>query len=186
MLSAKGLDWAALSDPERWPEGARRTDIAEAAAALRAALAPANGEEVATWVEFLLSRYRARGDAPAFADMDKRLWVAAVGHWPLDVLEAAVTAWCLEDRPFPPSVPGELKPLGEPIHVARLSLLYRAEKMLAAPARDRGEGVGPEAMQRLIESVRLKPTRPKAPGALAKFFARRREDASAIEVTADE
>ncbi len=103
------------------------------------ALRPAAREAVATWVEFLMSRYRGRPDSPAFSLMDKQMWLAVIGHWPVDVLQAAVTQWCAEDRPFAPSVPGELKALGEPIYNARRSLNARAQELLRGPdqvARD--------------------------------------------------
>ena len=66
--------------------------------------------------------------------MDKRMWLDVLGHWPTDVLQAAVNKWCAEDRPFGPNVPGELKPLGEHVIIRRTALKERAERMLSAPA----------------------------------------------------
>lgn len=101
---------------------------------LFAATQPGRPGDLALWIEFLLSRYTPKPDAPAFADMDKRIWLRVLGHWPTDVMEAAVTAWCEEKRAFKPQVPGEVKPLGEPILAERRALLARAECIIQAPA----------------------------------------------------
>jgi hypothetical protein len=123
---------------------ADRAAIAALTPLVEAALTPAPVEQLALWVQFLIERYRMKPDTPAFADMDKRMWLTVLGHWPADVLEAAVTQWCSENRPFPPQVPGELKALGEPIYRARAALKTRAARVLALPAPEtfeRDEGV---------------------------------------------
>ncbi len=104
---------------------------------LAATLTPADPREVAFWVEFLRSRYRARGDDPRFATIDARLWLWSLKDWPLDVLQAAVVRWMDEARPYPPSTPGEVKALGAPIFGARSRLLSAAETVLEAARKHR-------------------------------------------------
>ena len=137
-------------------------------ALIETALTPAPPEEIALACEFIVSRYPAKPDAPAFAVMDKRMWLDVLGHWPGDVMAAAQRRWCSEDRPFPPKVPGEVLALGEPIMRARRALLARAERLLALPApRADGDGdlVAPGELaslaKRLGEGLALAPTRPR-------------------------
>lgn len=103
---------------------------------VRAAQRPAAPEEIGVWCEFILSRYRSRPDTPAFADLDKHIWLTVLGHWPLPIMLAAVVAWCSEKRPFPPAVPGEVLALAEPIYAYRAGVLKLIEKKLAIAAGD--------------------------------------------------
>jgi hypothetical protein len=132
-MSVAGAPLEQLERREHWPAPVSDGDLIAAIDAMGALVKPAPIETLALWVEFLLSRYPAKADAPTFAEMDKRIWAAVLGHWPADVLEAAVTKWCGEAKRYPPSVPGELKPYGEPIIAARQVALWKLKRMLAAP-----------------------------------------------------
>lgn len=117
------------------PSPADAEAIRSALPQITKSLAPAQPRAIAKWVEYLLNRYPRKAEVhPEFSEMDKRMWVNIIGHWPEDVLEAAVTQWCNEERPFPPRVPGELKALGEPIVVARRQLEAAAVRVLGLPA----------------------------------------------------
>lgn len=97
-------------------------------------LQPAPTRVLARWVEYLLNRYPRKAEIHGeFAAMDKRMWQTVLGHWPEDVLEAAVAQWCAEERPYPPHVPGEVKVLGEPIMIARRALQDAGVKALGLP-----------------------------------------------------
>jgi hypothetical protein len=127
------LSEAKLQDRSAWPEGIDLRAVAAAHEALQRAVTPGDGRCLAIWCQFLIERYRMRPDTPAFGDMEARVWLTVLGHWPDDVIEAAVVGWCGDNRPFAPAVPGELKPYGEPILIARRALERRAALMLSAP-----------------------------------------------------
>lgn len=140
---------------------------------IRDALKPADPKQVAFWVEFLMSRYRGRPDAPSFSIVDKQMWLRSIGHWPLDVLEAAITQWCDEERPFAPSVPGEVKALGQPIYNKRRALLGRGEELLLGPDAVEREYVSAEDLRALEQQLyrRALADRPDQPSDMRVHFA---------------
>jgi hypothetical protein len=116
-----------------WPAKPSLQDLLLARATLVEAMTPAPVSTVMAHVEFLRSRYRARPTEPThLADADARLWIDALAHWPADIAEAACFSWMITDKPFPPSVPGELLPFGEPILAKRSAWLWRVERMIEA------------------------------------------------------
>jgi hypothetical protein len=118
--------------------------LTRAREALVEAMRPAPASATMAHVEFLRSRYRARPAEPAhLADADARLWIEALAHWPADIAEAACYRWMTADKPFPPSVPGELLPFGDPILARRRAWLWRVERMIEALSR--GGADAPEA-----------------------------------------
>jgi hypothetical protein len=125
-----------LDRPHLWPSKPASSDLQRVREALVDSLKAAPASATMAHVEFLRSRYRARPAEPAhLADADARLWIEALAHWPADVAEAACYAWMVAEKPFPPSVPGELLPYGDPIVARRSALLWRVERMLAALER---------------------------------------------------
>lgn len=126
------LTWDQLSNLDDWPPGFDIDHVRALRPILQRMMQPARADEIAVQVEFLQSFYRSKPNLPQFADAEKRAWLAVLGHWPADIMEAAVKQWISEDRAFPPSVPGELKAVGEPIFCARKALFDVSERLLGA------------------------------------------------------
>lgn len=157
LRRVEGWSWHQLGAPALWPswlDAAAIDDVRSVQGRLAALLSPARPDQIATWAGFLLTRYRPKVEAlAAFGDMEKRVWIQTLRHWPLDVLEAAVLVWCGQDRPFPPAVPGELIPLGAPLLNERRALAAQAERLVAAWDREQAAQI-PEELRADPELVR--------------------------------
>lgn len=142
-------------NPDNRPSDTDLALIERAAPVLRESLTPASPKAIAMWVEFLLDQYPRRERAPAFADMDRKLWLSTLAHIPEDIIEAGVTQWCAGDNAFPPRVPGQIKKLCDPILAARRHMLQASEQVLALPPPEREEDkVTPGMMQKLLSLAR--------------------------------
>lgn len=144
FLGTPGLQLLRLLIREVWRSDRLRLTpgqealVREIADAAGRAMKPAKPAEIGRLLEALMLHYPVVKRTPEEAQSIAADWLRDLGHLPLDIVDAACTAWRRGQNAYAPT-PGHLLALAEPILIARRHLHSMAVKILAP------EGTGAEA-----------------------------------------